>query len=485
MTKKNISINGHELHNGVFIAPFNTIEGLSPCNWFTERLPEYLWLGLLLNSYDDRKQGLQDIVQILQKISSLSPNIDLPALSKIFKLEESIQQLIYQIIENSGLKASLVPLSLVYSYSEYPVFSNFFAEKDFDFERNKELLENVIRKMEPPQSEYATDVKFLVLFYRIYSGYLLIPKEQLEEISLYPFIDHSDERMHSIRPLIRSMEMGFPENNKPYIDDFWRKCGAMFECKPFILNYEKDVEEDVVKNYTIFAKNIFLYYGDLYRITNPLNEKMLVLLGLATYSYKRFLEIVEHDLFNTISGRSIVRVLIEDFMMMKYLLKESVQKTNVWEAYQSYGIGALKLVTERYSSTGIALDKKSHFDLQVLNILVNVFKSRVLQDMDTRMFNGEKIKEKFEAIDEKELYLIYDYDSGFEHGLWGAVRESSLLGCDAPGHQFHCVPDVENLQKMKSVWYDAVMVMNKTINLLVDEFGISDDLKKRMPEYGL
>ena len=109
----------------------------------------------------------------------------------------------------------------------------------------------------------------------------------------------------------------------------------------------------------------------------------------------------------------------------------------------------------------------------------------MLQNMDTRTFKGGNAKQKFEAVGEKELYLIYDYDSAFEHGLWSAIRESSLLGCDAPGHQFHCVPDVENQQKMKSVWHDVVMVMNKTIKLLIDEFGISDELKKRMPEYGL
>ena len=125
------------------------------------------------------------------------------------------------------------------------------------------------------------------------------------------------------------------------------------------------------------------------------------------------------------------------------------------------------------------------FDLKYLNILVDVYKSRMLQDMDTRAFKGGNAKQKFEAVGEKELYLIYDYDSAFEHGLWSAIRESSLLACDAPGHQFHCVPDVENRQKMKSVWHDVVVVMNKTIKLLVDEFGISDELKKRMPEYGL
>lgn len=483
--KQKISFNGHELHKGVFVAPFNTIEGISPCNWFTERVPEYLWLGLLLDSFDDRKQGLQEIMQMLQKIFLVAQNLEEPALSKILVLNESIQRLVYQIIEESKLKEALLTLNLIYSYSEYPLLSIFLTDEMFDYAKSLGKLESVIRKMNNPQSEFTTDVKFLVVFYRLYPGCWRVSKEMLENISLYPTIDHSDERMRSIRPTVRSLEKTFSGCNRPFVDDFWRKCGAMFECKPYILKYEKDVTEETVEKYSIFIKNVFLYYGDLYRITNPLNEKMLVLLGLATYSYKRFLEIIEHDLFNTISGRSIVRVIIEDFMMMKYLLKEEPQNPKIWEEYQSYGMGKLKLVTERFPEVGVVSDEKNHFNLNYLNILVDVYKSRLLQDMDTRMFDGGGVSQKFESVGEKELYLIYDYDSAFEHGLWGAIRESSLLACDAPGHQFHCVPDVENQQKMKSVWYDAVMVMNRTIRLLVDEFGLSDELKKRMPEYGL
>ena len=42
--------------------------------------------------------------------------------------------------------------------------------------------------------------------------------------------------------------------------------------------------------------------------------------GIATYSYKRLLEVVDHKLFNSISGRGAVRVLIENYIMMKYLV---------------------------------------------------------------------------------------------------------------------------------------------------------------------
>ena len=89
-------------------------------------------------------------------------------------------------------------------------------------------------------------------------------------------------------------------------------------------------------------------------------RKMSVLLGIATYSYKRLKEIYEHQLFNSISGRSCVRVLIEDYIMMKYLVKNESFHENIWRDYQLYGMGLYKLVLARHRENG-ALEE-SHFD---------------------------------------------------------------------------------------------------------------------------
>lgn len=68
--------------------------------------------------------------------------------------------------------------------------------------------------------------------------------------------------------------------------------------------------------------------------------------------------------------------------------------------------------------------------------------------------------------------LYYDYDSSFEHGLWGSIRESSLVKCQNPAHQYHCVPDVEDHNNLKSVLPDCIMIMRKTLELLNELYGI-------------
>jgi hypothetical protein len=64
----------------------------------------------------------------------------------------------------------------------------------------------------------------------------------------------------------------------------------------------------------------------------------------------------------------------------------------------------------------------SHVDKDYIEALVNEFKIEESIDMDTRYFDQQNIRLKAESVNEKELYgLYYDYDSSFEHGLWGAI----------------------------------------------------------------
>lgn len=60
--------------------------------------------------------------------------------------------------------------------------------------------------------------------------------------------------------------------------------------------------------------------------------------------------------------------------------------------------------------------------------------------------------------------------------LWGAIRESSLLKCNNPAHKYHCVPDVEDETRLKTVLPDCIMIMNKTISFLDEIYGIPEQL---------
>ena len=95
--------------------------------------------------------------------------------------------------------------------------------------------------------------------------------------------------------------------------------------------------------------------------------------------------------------------------------------------------------------------------------------------MDTKYFGKQNIRLKAESVDEKNLFGLY-YDSSFEHGLWGAIRESSLVKCNNPAHKYHCIPDIEDETRLKTVLPDCIMVMNKTVSFLNELYGIPEQL---------
>lgn len=205
--------------------------------------------------------------------------------------------------------------------------------------------------------------------------------------------------------------------------------------------------------------------------------------GIATYAYKRISELIEHQLYNEISGRSIIRNIIEDYIIMKYLLKHEKEKPTIWDEYQYYGIGLYKLVMERERSNPCSF-KDGHVNYVLLQCLVNEYCDEEFIDMDTSYFDKQNIRLKAKDVGEEELYsLFYDYDSSFEHGLWGAIRESSLLKCDNPAHQFHLVLDSDNEQKLPSVWKDCVRTMNKILMLLNNELSIPTQLLSEVKKF--
>ena len=150
--------------------------------------------------------------------------------------------------------------------------------------------------------------------------------------------------------------------------------------------------------------------------------------------------------------------------MLKYLFKKECENDKIWDEFQDYGIGKLKIIVTR--SRDIKPKETSHIDCKLLDTLVNDYKQEEFIDMDIAYFDKLSFREKAQAVNESELFGLYDYDSIYEHGLWGAIRESCLLNCNNPAHQYHCVPDCENAQNLKSIWADCIFIMNKILNLI-------------------
>lgn len=478
----------HKIKKGKVITPFNYHLGsmLTSSSWSHDRLPEYLWLGLILDNYG-REQGIEKGLQILNYFAYNFNNIEFPQLSKIFTLDEAEQASLYSYISNIVEPKILSPLTLLYRYSQNTTFVKHFNIDNVSIEDRLARLNSTLQKFYPHQSHDATDLKFLVIMLGILKRQVVIPQNELtiyNDIINYPQISHEDESMRAIRPSVRSFEGAVHAMSSPNIDfinSFWEDIGKMSECNLFYINF-KGREEENTGEFASKVRDIIENLALLNNAQNPVNQKATVLIGIFTYSYKILAEVSEFKLFNSILGRSAIRTIIENYIMMKYLLQKEQDHANIWSDFQYYGIGKYKMIMLKSREINRGLDKH-HVDYNYLDVLVNEYIMEEYIDIDLRYFDNQNIREKAAEVNEKELYdLFYDYDSSYGHGLWGAVRESSLLKCNCSAHQYHCVPDYDRKQNLISIWYDCKYVICKTIQFLSSVFDIPENLLKAVIE---
>ena len=472
-------LSDHIFKKGEFITPINSLPMMKEFedekSWTYGRMPEYLWIGLILKHFG-RDEGLKKLCGIISELHRLAPELYTARLSQILRLDNDVQKKFYNYIVCVGAKESLSPLTIYLTASRAPIFAECFYCAEKSIENRCKIIIQTMRDIMDQHSYESTDVRFVVLYFTLLSGKFHLEKNQVELLKIYPSSKHTDVIMRMARPSVRNSEMmilTFEKTDSAYLKEFWRCVSEMTDCSIFAIKFPEEK-----RNITFYMEklhDVFTYLSELFSTADPLDEKMIVLLGIATFSYKRFKEVYEHNLFNSISGRSCVRVLIEDYIMMKYLVRNADSHDNIWHDFQLYGMGLYKLVLTRYRESDV--DTETHFDEKYVEALINEFKSEGFINMDTKYFDKQNIRAKAESVDEKDLFgLYYDYDSSFEHGLWGAIRESALLKCDNPAHKYHCVPDIEDKTVLKTVLPDCIMVMNKTLSFLNELYGIPDKL---------
>ena len=475
-------LSSYRFSKGKFIAPWN--EFMSPVDdemsWVYGRLPEYLWIALVLKKYG-RREGFKRLNPVLHTILEQT-SLQHVRMSDFLLAKEEEKRIVFQAFKNEFGADCISPLTTIITGDVDSLFALFFSNQELVEERIS-VVQNCLRTAMNQHSDEATDIRYVVLVYSLLCGKLHVMKEQADKVFMYQFLEHSDSEMQIIRPLIRSCELMILTLEKPnnnYLKRFWSTISEMTECELYTMAHV--VENGDTAGYFSAVKNVFIFLQQAFVSCNPLDRKMKILLGLATYSFRRLEEAETHNLYNAISGRSIVRCMIEDYIMMKYLVDIEKDKPSVWEDFETYGIGQYKLVLTRHRENNAPRD--SHVDPTILEAIVNEYHYEEFQDMDTRYFDSKNIREKANQVGEKELYgLYYDYDSAYEHGLWGAIRESALLKCDNPAHQYHCIPNVDEDVVLKSVFPDCVFVLNKTICFLQTIYGIPDIMMSEIKAY--
>lgn len=467
------SLKNHTYKKGVIQPPMNTFPGTTLASWTNDRLPEYLWLGLVFMNYH-RTDGIEKAGKILKEISQINDTLIQPKLSIILSLSDSEQEAIFKIICKNINPKLLAPLTVIYKNVNHPLFNHYFNFVDISVNDRINTISDALKLYYDHQSHESTDLRFIISSMRIFQGkFKVFEGSSLPEaLQNYPYTEHDDERMKMYRPSIRTMEMIDFENtrNESFIKEFWKEIGLKTNCKPIVIGFKKKEEHMDYKKYILEFQKKLNHLINEQKELSILDDRFDVIVGTTTYALKIFNDVIQKNLDESILGRHAFRTVLEAYINIKYLLKIESEHPNIWQDYKVYGIGKYKfpLLKERENNQS---ENETHFSEPLIEILVNEIMWEEYIDIDLRYFDKKKVKEKFEEVDEKYMYeVLYEYDNNFIHAFWGAIRESSMLHCDNPSHKYHSVPDVNFEQRMVSINGDIYKLIDKFLKLIEETF---------------
>ena len=471
-----IKLTNHKKRGDTLHTPFTDPDGLGVglqlSSWSKNWLPEYLWIGLIIYKLG-RKKGLEQLYHIIEILDD--KELCIPQLSKISMLPKEKRRLFWDVVFSYVSENNLSSLSLV-------ITSDIDSElyyRCFDFsvsiDDNLSDLMEIIKQCSRFHDELTTDICFIVDWFYIKSGRLHI-SSQLdmlpEALSQYYKFSHEEEIMRTYRPIIRSTFQGVTplDSDKSWSRKIWIRLGEISECNPLVIEWEANNKME----YYLEAKDVIEYIS----ATNEdkkMDTKYSVIMGITSYIFKLYSEIVEKGLFNDISGRIVFRSMIEAYINLKYIMLQEAEVEDIYDRFKAYGIGKIKLIMAKLREEKYRVSNEAQMDEKLLELLVNEDMDEMFVQMSLGFFDRTNINKKFSECGEQMLYeIFYEYGTNYAHAFWGAIRESTMLICDNPSHDYHAVPDYDKKQNLKSIDADCTMIMKKVFSQIAEYIDLPE-----------
>ena len=154
------SLSEHTFKKGKFITSLHSLPMMQelPDNqsWMYGRMPEYLWIGLILKFFG-RDEGLMIMYRIITDLHRLAPELKTLRLSQIIKLDSSVQESLYDTIVFYGAEKALEPLTIILTVINASVFNKYFYSSEMSFEDRCDALTDAMQGILDHQSERATN----------------------------------------------------------------------------------------------------------------------------------------------------------------------------------------------------------------------------------------------------------------------------------------------------------------------------------------
>lgn len=459
-------VDQHKREGKRLIPPLAQISQMQLHSWRDDRLPQMIWTALL--TLLKRKGYLEIFRSVAHQGQELGKAFDgRLEHSALAKLEPDVfDKLLAPVLHSAEAKAVLNPLLL---FDQLP--DKHHWERHITKPADATPLEEVARAVAQTsfhQSEAATDIRWLRVLSMIAADRMKFPHEMAERVQeIFEFPYRGDLRQ--VRPSIRATEGAFANPEMGGVDDkwpeeFWRECWEHTHCIVAPRNrVDSPATKNVVKQLVEIYRASAAHFLDNTTNTN-LDARKDATFGLVFYGLNLAITLNSGPAQHRAEGRLLIRTLVECVVTLAFLVHKD--QDALWMKYRQYGSGQAKLAFLKLVDLD-AGDLPGYVNVDELEELANEDVWQEFQNVDLGSWASSDLRKMSEEAGLKPVYdKYYGWPSGFVHGQWAAVRDTTFDQCLNPLHRLHRVPSTPRMD-MGTVALDSV----RLANLLLDQLN--------------
>jgi len=466
--RKHTSITQHVRKGQTLLSSFSKLDNLKKTSWKDERLPSFLWIGLIIYSHE-RLEGINYIKRICKyfydKPDELRPE-ELTIESITSMSDDQLEEFYDYLFKELVILDELIPLLLFSSFPKKHILEKFISLDNVNVEEQFGKIYSCVANMLDHQDQLATDCRWARLFYLIIKGKLQMGPIS-EDIFYYP--EKGDMRM--VRPTIRACENAMSAMLEPneWVQKFWDEALMITPCWDLNVTTEDKINltEVIIQNIDEVEEAIREHFYAS-RATTAIDAKHEGSFAFVLYCIDILRELTDSAIQNGIVGRLGLRTIAECYITLAYLEKKNDE--SLWLTYRSYGSGQAKLAFLKIEELE---EQPQYVSLDTLEALANEDQWQEFSDINLGHWENSNLRKMSEFASQKDIYnKYYDWTSGFSHGQWASLRSVEFTVCGNPLHRLHRIPS-EN-KKLPTVILDAVNLCNKIITILLKLYPSSE-----------
>jgi len=467
---KETNLSGHSKDGKRLHPPFAKIKEMQLTSWKDIAMPEILW-AVLVRGNLERNVAL-DFFRHVVSFAQHNPECADVRLTEIAKLAPNQRTALINHMAGWSPAVRQILQALL-------VFPNLPGRTEWaailgepNWETAGPDLATAVKEVLWHQSEPATDCRWVNFLCFLQSGKMKFASSipGIDDIvrGIYEYPNYGD--VAHVQAFVRSGDLRHTigDRDLEWVTHFWDECYRKTECIPESAGQEFPyTQEEWDKRREHYGKETARIRKSLIShcfnssTTSAIDVRFETIFGLALYSQTLLDEISILRLNFSVSGRLTLRAMVEAYITLAYLLKKDDPGT--WGAYREYGSGQAKLVHLKLKELGKI---PSSINPKTVDRIANEDKWQEFVSINIGHWDDSNLRKNAEESGLKDVYdQYYNWSSGYMHGNWAAVRETTYQSCYNPLHRLHRIPEF-GLPMLPDVMEDAIEIGNKMLDLL-------------------